>query len=150
MSLPLSIARPVIHHAAAQRVAAAAIAKAEALGINVCVAVVDSSARLAAYVRMPNAFLISDELSVAKAKSVAAAAGLPADVLEGALGHEGPQVREGLLNVAGFTLIRGALPLRDGASSDHPLIGAVGVSGGSEAQDVLCAEAAVAALHSRT
>ena len=142
--MSLSVPRPVIHHAAAQRVAAAALAKAEALGISVCVAVVDSSARLVAYLRMPNAFLISDEVSVAKAKSVASAAGLPADLLEGALGHEGPWVREGLLNIPGFTLIRGALPLRDG----EVLIGAVGVSGGSEAQDVLCAEAAVAALHS--
>ena len=144
VSSAISINRPVIHHAAAQRVAAAAIAKAEALGINVCVAVVDSAARLVAYLRMPNAFLISDEVSVAKAKSVASAAGLPADVLDAALTGEGPWVREGLLNIPGFTLIRGALPLRDGAA----LIGAVGVSGGSEAQDLLCAEAAVAALHS--
>lgn len=144
MTAPVAVARSVIHHAAAQRVAAAAVARAEALGIAVCVAVVDSSARTVAYVRMADAFLISDEVSVAKAKSVASAAGLPADVLEGALGHEGPWVREGLLNVPGFTLIRGALPLRDGAV----LIGAVGVSGGSEAQDVLCAEAAIAALHS--
>lgn len=144
MSAPLSVARPVIHHAAAMRVAAAAVAKAEALGINVCVAVVDSSARLVAYLRMPNAFLVSDEVSLAKAKSVASAAGLPAEVLEGHFSAERPQVREGLLNIAGFTLIRGALPLRD----DEQLIGAVGVSGGSEAQDVLCAEAAVAALHS--
>lgn len=144
MSTPLSVARPVIHHAAAMRVAAAAITKAEALGINVCVAVVDSSARLVAYLRMPNAFLISDEVSLAKAKSVASAAGLPAEVLEGAFDAERPQVREGLLNIAGFTLIRGALALRD----HEQLIGAVGVSGGSEAQDVLCAEAAAAALHS--
>ena len=143
MSSSVSVNRPVIHHAAALRVAAAAVAKAEALGINVCVAVVDSSARLVAYLRMPNAFLISDEVSVAKAKSVASAAGLPADVLDGALANEGPWVREGLLNVPGFTLIRGALALRDGDA----LIGAVGVSGGAEAQDVICAEAAVAALH---
>ena len=123
-------------------------AKAEALGINVCVAVVDSSARLVAYLRMPQAFLISDGMSVAKARSVASAAGLSAEVLEGALGNEGAWVREGLLNVPGFTLIRGALPLRDTTHPEHPLIGAVGVSGGSEAQDILCAEAAVAALHS--
>ncbi len=148
MSKPLSVARPVIHHAAALQAAGQAVAKAEALGINVCVAVVDSSARLVAYLRMPQAFLISDELSVAKAKSVVSVAGLSADALEGALAHEGPHVRQGLLNVAGFTLIRGALPLRDASNPDNPLIGAIGVSGGSEAEDILCAEAAVAALHS--
>lgn len=142
MTVPVSIARAVIHHDAALRAAAAAVAKAEALGIQVCVAVVDSNARLVAYLRMPNAFLISDTVSVAKAASVASTAGLPADVLEGALSGEGPWVREGLLKLPGFTLIRGALPLRDG----EVLIGAVGVSGGAEAQDVLCAEAAVAAL----
>ena len=79
MSTVIAVNRPVIHHSAALRVAAAAIAEAEALGIDVCVAVVDSSSRLVACLRMPNAFLISDEVSVAKAKSVASAAGLPAD-----------------------------------------------------------------------
>lgn len=143
MSATVAINRAVIHHAAAARVAAAAVAKAEALGIQVCVAVVDSSARLVAYLRMPDAFLISDHISVAKAKTVASTAGLTAEVLDQALTGEGPWVREGLLHVPGFTLIRGALPLRAGDA----LIGAIGVSGGAEAQDVLCAEAAVAALH---
>lgn len=144
MNPAISVSRRVIHHAAAQRATAAAVARAEALGIAVCVAVVDSSARTIAYVRMADAFLISDTVSVAKARSVVSVAGLPADVLDAALDNEGPWVREGLLNIPGFTLIRGALGLHDGDT----LIGAVGVSGGSEAQDILCAEAAVAALHS--
>ena len=144
MSTPLSVPRPVIHHAPALRAVEAAIAKAEALDIQVCVAVVDSSGRLAAFARMPGAFLISNDLAIKKAGSVAAV-GIPAEIVDQALAGEAPRVREGVLGLPDFTLIRGGLPLRDG----NALIGAVGVSGGSEAQDIVCAEAGVAALNNR-
>lgn len=137
---PLSSPQAVIHHAAALRVIAAAVAHAEKIGIRVCVAVLDSAGTLAGFVRMPGAFLVSGEIAMRKARG-AAAIGVPADVVEQILTEEAPRVREGLLH-AGFNLIRGGVPLRDGEA----LIGAVGVSGGSEAQDVECAQAAAAAL----
>jgi glc operon protein GlcG len=137
----VSVAQAVIHHEAALRVIQAAVAKAESLGIRVCVAVVDSSGTLAGFVRMPGAFLISGELSQKKAHSTAAI-GVPAELVDQALSQEAPRVREGIV-LAGFSLIRGGAALRDGET----LIGAVGVSGGSESQDVECAQAAATALH---
>lgn len=139
-SKSVSVPQAVIHHDAAMRVIRAAVAKAESLGIRVCVAVVDSAGTLAAFVRMPGAFLISGELAQKKAHSTAAI-GLPAEVVDEVLQQEAPRVREGIV-LAGFSLIRGGAPLRDGDT----LIGAVGVSGGSESQDVECAQAGAAAL----
>lgn len=137
---PVAVTQSVIHHAAALRVVQAALAKAEAFGIATCVAVVDSGGRLAGFARMPGAFLISDDIAIKKAHS-AAALGIPPEVVEQALAQEAPRVREGIV-LGGFNMIRGGLPLR----VNEALIGAVGVSGGTEAQDVACAEAGVAAL----
>jgi uncharacterized protein GlcG (DUF336 family) len=138
----VSVAQAVIHHDAALRVIQAAVAKAESLGIRVCVAVVDSAGTLAGFVRMPGAFLISGDIATKKAHSTAAI-GVPAEMVDQALAQEAPRVREGIV-LAGFSLIRGGAALRDGET----LIGAVGVSGGSESQDVECAQAAAAALQS--
>ena len=131
----VSVPQAVIHHDAALRVIKAAVAKAESLGIRVCVAVVDSAGTLAA-------FLISGDIATRKAHSTAAI-GVPAEMVDQALANEAPRVREGIV-LAGFSLIRGGAALRDGDT----LIGAVGVSGGSESQDVECAQAAAAALQS--
>lgn len=139
---PIAVSQSVIHHAAAMRVVQAAIAHAESLGICVCVAVVDSSARLAGFVRMPGAFLIAGDLAIKKA-SGAAAIGIPPDAVEQVLAQEAPRVREGIV-LSGLNMIHGGLPLR----VNEALIGAVGVSGGTEAQDVACAQAGVAALSS--
>lgn len=135
-----AVAQATITHRAALRAIDAALTQAESLGIQICAAVVDSAGRSVAAARMPGAFLISNEIAHRKAYS-AAAVGAPADVVDELLAGEAPRVREGVLQ-AGFTLIRGGLPLREG----EVLIGAVGVSGGSEAQDVACAQAAAAAL----
>lgn len=142
MSSP-AVTQSVIRHDAALRVVDACLRKAESLGISVCVAVVDSSARLTAFLRMPGAFLISSDLAIQKANSVAAI-GIPPDTLEEVLKQEAPRVREGLVH-SGFVLIRGGQPLQFGGT----LIGAVGVSGGSESQDVECAQAGVAALNGK-
>lgn len=132
--------RKLIRHDAAIAVISAALAHAESLGISVCVAVMDSSGTLAGFARMPGAFLISGDVAMNKARSVAAV-GLAAQNVEEALAQEAPRVREGIAQT-GFSFIRGGLPLREG----EDLIGALGVSGGSEEQDVACAEAGLTAL----
>lgn len=139
-AIPLSVNRPVITHTAALRAIGAALAHAESLQISVAAAVVNSGGTLTGFARMPNAFLISGDLSIGKAHSVAAV-GLPAEVVEQAMAQEAPRVREGIA-LSGFSFIRGGLPIHEGDA----LIGAIGVSGGSEAQDVACAQAGVAAL----
>lgn len=140
MTASLSVTRQIITHHAAWRAVSGAIAQAELLGISVSVAVVDPQGILVGFARMPNAFLISGDLSMGKARSVASV-GLPAEDVERALAQEAPRVREGIA-LSGFVFIRGGLPIR----IDEAQIGAIGVSGGSEAQDIECARAGVAAL----
>jgi uncharacterized protein GlcG (DUF336 family) len=140
-SKPISAPSAVIHHDAALRVIRAALAKAETIGMKACVAVVDGSGTLAGFARMPGAFLISGDISIKKAFS-AAAIGAPADVVEQILSQEAPRVAAGIVGAGYLTVVQGGIPLRDG----DILIGAVGVSGGSEAQDVECAKAGAAAL----
>jgi len=52
---------------AAQAVCQAAVEKAEALGIRINVAVVDRGGNLAAFLRMPDAFLHSIDIAIDKA-----------------------------------------------------------------------------------
>ncbi len=141
MSAPLFVREAVITHGAALRVLAATVAHAEKLGIRINVAVVDSAGRLAGFVRMPGSFGMSIEMACKKARC-AAGLGAEPEIVEQIVAHEAPRVGEGLMLHPDFTLIRGGLPLR----IEGELIGAVGVSGGSEDQDVACAQAGVAAI----
>jgi glc operon protein GlcG len=71
-------------HAGAARIIAAAVAKAEAMGVPQCIAVVDDGGNLLAFMRMDGARFLSVESSINKA--VTAASGraqtgnVPADV----------------------------------------------------------------------
>lgn len=139
--LQVSVSRSAISTEAAMRATHAAVRKAEELGVKICVAVVDSSALLVSFSRMNGAFLISSEISQRKARC-AAGLGFAPEVGDQILASEAPRVREGLLSVPDFIQIRGGLPIYEGEA----LLGAIGISGASEAQDVLCAEAGLAAL----
>ncbi|HHK4245095.1 TPA: heme-binding protein [Pseudomonas aeruginosa] len=140
----LYVSQALISHQASLRAMGAAIHHAETLGIKVVVAVVDSQGALTGFVRMPGAFLISHEMAIKKARSVAGC-GITAAELEQVLNASGLRVREGLLSHPDLTLVRGGLPIR----IDGHLIGAVAVSGGSEAEDEACAQAALGTLDLR-
>ena len=58
-------------------------------------------------------------------------------MIEKVLSDEEPRVKAGLMGHPDFTEIRGGLPLYENGM----LIGAIGVSGGTEAQDIECATA---------
>lgn len=131
----------VVTAEAAQLAISAAISKAEELGARMHVAVYDSGGNLAGYLRMPGAFLVSGELAMAKARMVAGI-GLPMAQIDDVLDGENPRVRRGLERADGFTAIHGGVPI----IHDGQLLGGIGASGGSEAQDVACAEAGAAAI----
>lgn len=116
----------------------AAIAQADQLGFQAAVSVYDSSGLLLGFLRMPGAFLVSSELSQRKALC-AAGLGIDAETVEMVLSEEAARVREGLLRSADFTLIRGGLPLYWEGS----LVGGIGVSGGTESQDLDCVTGAI-------
>ena len=119
----------------ANRVAAAAIAHAESLGILICVSVSDAGGRLIAFQRMDGAIWAAVYGSQGKA-AASAAFGRPSGDLTERADH--PTFR-GIAAADGGRLIygQGAVPiLRDGR-----VIGACGVGGGTGQEDEDCARA---------
>ncbi|MEK7943671.1 heme-binding protein [Pigmentiphaga sp. YJ18] len=115
----------------------AAVGEASSQGIRVSVAVVDASGVALGFLRMPGAFLHSADIAVDKAYT-AAGFRLPTGAWGEVLKGHSPAVRQGLAARPRFTGFGGGLPLLAGGD----LVGGIGVSGGSEAQDEACANAA--------
>ena len=136
-----SVVARCIDWRAASAAAEAAVARAEALGRRVNVAVVDAAGTLAAFLRMPGAPLHSVEIAIDKAYT-AASFGLPTARWTEVLAGHSPAVRAGLLQRPRFVAFGGGLPLRDADA----LIGAIGVSGASEDEDAAIAAAGAAAI----
>jgi uncharacterized protein GlcG (DUF336 family) len=140
MAMNLSVSQKVISAEAAAKAVSASVAEARRLGVAINAAVVDSGGNLAAFLRMPGAFLHS--ISIAQDKALTAAGfGLPTSALHDAVQadralHEGITVRPNLV------LFGGGLPIREG----DDLLGGIGVSGASVEQDTLCAEAGLVAI----
>lgn len=139
----MKIATPqaVVHWEAAAAAVAAAARWADEAGIQVNVAVVDGGGNLAAFLRMPGAFLHSIDIAIDKAYT-AAGFGLPTSAWSGALASHSDAVREGLPRRPRMVCFGGGLPLRH----DGLLIGGIGVSGGSELEDEACARAGLSAI----
>ena len=135
-----SIANRCITAAAAAAATQAAVAKAEALGIRINVAVTDASGTLMAFLRMPGAFLHSIDIAIDKAYT-AASFGFPTSAWGAALAND-ELLRAGLNARPRLVLFGGGLPVVEGGEC----IGGIGVSGGSAEQDEVCAAAGLAAL----
>ncbi len=141
-SSPSSLSAPqrVISAEAAHAAVLAAVVRAGELGIRINAAAVDSGGTLAAFLRMPGAFLHSVDIAIDKAYT-AAGFGFATSQWAGILkGDEA--LRLGMPVRARNVVFGGGLPLREGGA----LIGGIGVSGGSAEQDEDCARAAIAAL----
>lgn len=116
------------------------MARAEALGIRINVAVTDASGTLAAFLRMPNAFLHSIDIAIDKAYT-AASFGFPTSQWPQILaGDEG--LRIGMPHRPRLVVFGGGLPI----TVDGQRLGGIGVSGGSAEQDAECAQAGIDAL----
>ena len=140
MKPSLSVPSSVITAEAASMACQAAIAHAEKLGIRINVAVTDSSGTLAAFLRMPNAFLHSVDIAIDKAYT-AASFGFPTSKWGGIIGDD-ELLRMGLNQRARLVLFGGGLPIAEGEQR----IGGIGVSGGSAEQDEACARAGLNTL----
>ena len=133
--------------ALAQSLCAAAVDAAAARGLLVSAAVVDSGGNLLSFARMDGAEIAGVTLAPDKAYT-AVANSAPTHELAEAAAPGGPLF--GLHAAAGgrFVIFGGGIPLRapDGTGA---IAGAIGVSGAPDpADDVACAEAAVAVWHS--
>lgn len=132
---------PTVTLAAAQRAVAAALAEAERLAVDVCVAATDGAGHLLAFARMDRAPLLSVQMAQDKAYSVASFGGLPTGEWWQLLESE-PALLHGIVKTDRLIVFGGGVPL----VSEGQTVGGIGVSGGSSEQDVRIAEAGAAAL----
>ncbi|MFW5498824.1 MULTISPECIES: GlcG/HbpS family heme-binding protein [unclassified Maridesulfovibrio] len=125
----------------ALRMVAAAQKKAEEIGVPMVIAVVDQGGNLLAQVRMDDALLVSIDLSLNKAYT-AVAAKMSTETLC-SVSQPGGELY-GIHNADNgrIVIFGGGLPIE----KNGKVIGGIGVSGGSVAQDTACAEAGLAAF----
>ena len=119
----------------------AALAKSAELGTTVTITVVDAAGELAAFARQDGAAAINFDVSYGQAYTVTKFGGLRGGKIARLADYNwfrgASAMRGGRLLAS-----EGALPLRRGGE----LVGAIGVSGASEADDLAIAEAGVEAL----
>lgn len=115
------------------------VSKAAEVGIRVCVAIVDTSGVSIVSFRMPGAFLHSLDIASDKAFT-AASFGVATRDLADILEAQPARVKSGLLARPRFVAIGGGVVLvRNGT-----ILGALGVSGGTEDEDMICVQSAIA------
>jgi uncharacterized protein GlcG (DUF336 family) len=120
----------------AQKMVAAAAAKAAEIGQPQCITVVDTGGHMVAFLRMDGAFVQSIDSSMRKAMT-SASYGTPT-------GHipEGPDIRLAIATDGKRINLPGGLPV----IVDGHVIGAIGIGSGTGEQDLQCAKAALATI----
>ena len=137
--MQVSIIRRIVSSAAALRAVEAAVEKGRQRGVAVVAAVVDIGGDLMALLRADGAY--SASVTIAKDKAYTSAVfGAPTDALSNAL-KENPVLHHGIDIRPGVALFGGGQPIVE----DGAVIGAIGVSGGSEDDDRECAKAGASA-----
>ena len=118
----------------ARKAAAPALAEAAKNNWNVAVAIVDPGGNLVYYEKMDNTQLGSANVAIDKARS-AALFKRPTKAFQDALAAGGDSVR--ILRLQGAVPVEGGIPL----VVEGKIVGAIGVSGATSAQDAQCAKA---------
>ena len=136
-----TVQQTTLHWEAALAVARGALVKGQELGIRAAVAVMDRGGNLLAFARDPGAPFHSAKIAEDKA-TTSAGFGLPTrqwwPVLEG---MNSPGLLAGIASVPRMVVFGGGVPVYVGPDC----IAGVGVSGGSEEEDEICARAGLAA-----
>lgn len=125
----------------AKRLLAVAEQKARSMGLNCDIAIVDEGANLVAFYRMDNARIGGIDISQNKAWT-SVAMQMPTANLAQSAQPGGPTFGINTTNHGRLVILGGGIPLmRDGK-----VVGGIGVSGGTSAQDIEVATAAVQAF----
>ena len=122
---------------AALAVCKGAIKKAEELNINICVSTCDSSGLELAFLRMNDSYIHSIEIAKNKAYT-SASFKFPSGTWT-SIFKESPHLEQGFSNRDKLIPFGGGLPI----SLNEKTIGAIGVSGGTEEEDIICAKAGI-------
>ena len=123
----------------AKKIAAPALAEAAKNNWNIAVAVVDPGGNLVYYEKMDNTQLGSAHIAVEKART-AAMFKRPTKAFQDALANGAENLR--ILGLPGVVPAEGGIPLL----IDGKIVGAIGVSGMTSAQDNQCAKAGAESL----
>lgn len=123
----------------AKKTAAPALVEALKNNWSVAVAIVDTSGSLVYYEKMDDTMFGSANVAIDKARS-AAAFKRPTKAFEDVLAAGGTGLR--VLHLPGAVPLEGGIPLL----IDGKIVGAIGVSGATSAQDAQCAKAGADAL----
>ena len=129
----------IISNANAKKVAAAALAEAQKMGVPMIVAITDTSGNVVYQERQDAAILGGTLVAPQKARS-AVLYKRPTKAFEDAIAPGGVGIR--FLRLEGAIPIEGGLPL----IVDNKIIGGIGMSGGTGVQDGLAAKAGADAL----
>ena len=125
----------------AQRVIAAAEAKAAELGVPMVIAVCDESGVLKAFSRMDGAALLSVQIAQDKAYT-AIGFGMPTDGWHEFIKDDPPLASGAVGGIDRLVIFGGGYPIR----VDEHIVGAIGVSGGHYTQDMEVAQAGLVVL----
>jgi len=123
----------------AKKAAAAALKEATKNNWNMAVAIVDPGGHLIYYEKMDNTQLGSANVAIDKARS-AVLFKRPTKAFQDALAAGGEGLR--VLRVEGVVPVEGGIPL----VMDGKIVGSIGVSGGTSAQDGQCAKGGAEAV----
>ena len=119
----------------------AAEQKADQIGIPMCIAVTDESGNLISFSRMDSGKISS--ISIAIDKAFTASAAKNATSFYNEMCRPGsPTFGIHTSNQGHFSIIGGGLPVRSG----HAIVGGIGVSSGTPAQDIEVAQAGLDAI----
>jgi uncharacterized protein GlcG (DUF336 family) len=125
----------------AQRMIAAAEAKAAELGVPMVIAVSDESGVLKAFSRMDGAALLSVQIAQDKAYT-AVGFGMPTDGWHDFIKDDPPLAGGAVGGIDRLVIFGGGYPIKVG----DRIVGAIGVSGGHYTQDMEVAQAGLAAI----
>jgi glc operon protein GlcG len=126
----------------ARSVLSAAEARAGSLGLRVALAVVDDGGHLIVFERMDGTKPSTVEIAIVKARAAALRRAATGPYFVGENPSTFVSFGLALASHSQQTPIRGGVPLH----ADGEVVGAIGVSGGSEDQDLEVAQAAAGAL----
>ena len=130
-----------INAEAAQRLIAAAEAKAQAMGKPMCIAVVDSDGTLKAFTRMDGAPLLSVQIAQDKAFTAISFGGLATHEWFEFVKND-PPLLHGIIKTDRLIVFGGGYPIK----TEDGIVGGIGVSGGHYTDDMEVAQAGLAAL----
>ncbi len=133
---------PKLTHAGAWAIVQAAEVKAREIGVPQCIAVVDDGGHLLAFSRMDGGKISSVRVAITKAVSAATRRSPSGPMPSSEEASVLLSIGLPLATDCTVTPIRGGVPIL----VENQVVGGVGVSSGTEQQDVDCAYAGVAAL----